>query len=132
MSMQDPISDMLTAVRNANIARHETASFPTSRIKNDILRILQEEGYIKRFENVEVAGKPRTVVVLKYTENEQPVISGIERVSKPSLRQYFGHSDIPRVRSGMGHAILTTSEGIMTDNMARRKKLGGELICKVW
>ena len=132
MSMQDPISDMLTAIRNACIARHETASFPASRIKADICRILQEEGYIKRVESVDMNGKPRIVVVLKYTEGDQPVIRGIERLSKPSLRQYRGHADIPKVRSGMGHSILTTSEGVMTDVMARRKKLGGELICKVW
>jgi small subunit ribosomal protein S8 len=128
--MNDPISDLLTRIRNANRALLPAVELPHSRIKESIVNILKREGYIADFA---VEGKvPRTIKLkLKY-QGKKSIIEGLRRVSTPGLRRYVGATEIPRVRGGLGVAVLSTSEGLMTDVQARRKKIGGELICYVW
>src|SRR6202142_53001 len=128
--MNDPISDLLTRIRNANRALLPTVELPHSRIKESIVGILKREGYIADFA---VEGKvPRTIKLkLKY-QGKKSIIEGLRRVSTPGLRRYVGATEIPRVRGGLGVAVVSTSEGVMTDGQARRKNLGGELICYVW
>jgi small subunit ribosomal protein S8 len=128
--MNDPISDLLTRIRNANRALLPTVELPHSKIKASIVGILKREGYITDFA---VEGKvPRTIKVkLKY-QGKKSIIEGLRRVSTPGLRRYVGATEIPRVRGGLGVAVVSTSEGLMTDVQARRKKIGGELICYVW
>jgi small subunit ribosomal protein S8 len=128
--MNDPISDLLTRIRNANRALLPALELPHSKIKESIVGILKREGYITDFT---VEGKlPRTIKVkLKY-QGKKSIIEGLRRVSTPGLRRYVGATEIPRVRGGLGVAVLSTSEGLMTDVQARRKKIGGELICYVW
>ena len=128
--MNDPISDMLTRIRNANQALLPNVELPHSRIKESIAGILKREGYIADFA---VEGKlPRTIKLrLKY-QGKKSIIEGLRRVSTPGLRRYVGATDIPRVRGGLGVAVLSTSEGLLTDVQARKRKLGGELICYVW
>jgi small subunit ribosomal protein S8 len=128
--MNDPISDLLTRIRNANRALLPALELPHSKIKESIVGILKREGYITDFS---VEGKvPRTIKVkLKY-QGKKSIIEGLRRVSTPGLRRYVGAAEIPRVRGGLGVAVLSTSEGLMTDVQARRKKIGGELICYVW
>ena len=128
--MNDPISDMLTRIRNANRALLPAVEVPHSRIKESIAGILKREGYIADFA---VEGKlPRTIKVkLKY-QGKQSIIEGLRRVSTPGLRRYVGAAKIPRVRGGLGVAVVSTSEGLLTDTQARRKNLGGELICYIW
>ncbi len=128
--MNDPISDLLTRIRNANRALLPALELPHSRIKESIVGILKREGYITDFS---VEGKvPRTIKVkLKY-QGKKSIIEGLRRVSTPGLRRYVGATEIPRVRGGLGVAVISTSEGLMTDVQARRKKIGGELICYVW
>ena len=128
--MNDPISDLLTRIRNANCALLPTVELPHSKIKESIVGILKREGYITDFA---VEGKvPRTIKVkLKY-QGKKSIIEGLRRVSTPGLRRYVGATEIPRVRGGLGVAVVSTSEGLMTDVQARRKKIGGELICYVW
>jgi small subunit ribosomal protein S8 len=128
--MNDPISDLLTRIRNANRALLPTVELPHSKIKASIVGILKREGYITDFA---VEGKvPRTIKVkLKY-QGKKSTIEGLRRVSTPGLRRYVGATEIPRVRGGLGVAVVSTSEGLMTDVQARRKKIGGELICYVW
>ena len=128
--MNDPISDLLTRIRNANRALLPAVDVPHSKIKESIVGILKREGYITDFT---VEGKlPRTIKVkLKY-QGKKSIIEGLRRVSTPGLRRYVGATEIPRVRGGLGVAVLSTSEGLMTDVQARRKKIGGELICYVW
>jgi len=132
MTVSDPIADMLTRIRNAVMARHEYVMVPASRIKLSIARILKEEGFITDYEVVR--GKPHRIIKihLKYTDNNQPVISGLERVSKPGLRVYVGRKEIPRVYGGLGIAILSTSKGVKTGRQAWRQGIGGELLCYVW
>ncbi|HEY83451.1 MAG TPA: 30S ribosomal protein S8 [Dehalococcoidia bacterium] len=132
MTVSDPIADMLTRIRNAVMARHEYVMVPASRMKLSIARILKEEGFITDYEVVR--GKPHRVIKihLKYTDNNQPVISGLERVSKPGLRVYVGRKEIPRVYGGLGIAILSTSKGVKTGHQAWRQGIGGELLCYVW
>lgn len=131
MTMTDPIADMLTRIRNAQMARHDSVEFPASRIKIDILRILKEEGYIKDF-RVRREGPRRQVKVwLKYVE-KKPVLSGLTRVSKPGRRMYVGKHEIPKVLNGVGVAVLSTSQGVITDHQARRRGVGGEVLCFVW
>ncbi len=128
--MNDPISDMLTRIRNATRALHPTADLPHSRMKENIATILKQEGYIADFA-VE-AGVPRKLKLkLKY-QGRKSVIEGLERVSTPGLRRYLGATEMPRVHGGLGVAIVTTSEGVMTGAQARKKNIGGELICYVW
>lgn len=128
--MNDPISDMLTRIRNANLALLPLVSIPHSKLKESIAVILKREGYIQEFL---VEGQlPKTLKLkLKY-QGKKSVIEGLRRVSTPGLRRYVGSTDIPRVRGGLGVAVLSTSEGLMTGNQARKKNLGGELLCYVW
>lgn len=131
MTMTDPIADMLTRIRNAQMAHHDSVEFPASRIKMDILRILKEEGYIKDF-RVRRAGPQRQVKVwLKYVE-KKPVLSGLKRVSKPGRRIYVGKHEIPKVLNGVGVAVLSTSQGVLTDHQARQRGVGGEVLCFAW
>ena len=132
MSVSDPIADMLTRIRNAVTARHDFVLVPLSRTKLAITKILKEEGFIADYEVLR--GKPHRAVKLhlKYDEKKQPVISGLERVSKPGLRVYVGQKEIPRVYGGVGVAILSTAKGVMTGQQAWRQGVGGELLCYVW
>ena len=127
----DTIADMLTRIRNAIMANHERVEVPSSRIKKMIIKILREEGYIKNFKVVEDEGKEKIIVYLKYI-NEEPVIRGLERISKPSRRVYSGKDDIPVVLGGYGIAIISTPQGIMTGKKAAELGIGGEVLCKVW
>ena len=132
MSLTDPVSDMLTRVRNAAAAGHATVNIPHSGLKAEIARILKREGFIGDF-SVEVSGKRSFLQLkLKYTRGDRSVIRGLNRVSKPGIRKYVGCTEIPKVFGGMGTAIISTSRGIVTDREARRAKLGGEVICYVW
>jgi small subunit ribosomal protein S8 len=132
--MTDPISDMLTRIRNASLARHDKAAMPSSTLKRDIAEILKSEGYISdvREGQSEEGGRKELTIVLKYGRDRQGVIDGIRRVSRPGRRVYVRHDRIPLVLSGLGISILSTSHGVMSDKDARRKKVGGELICEVW
>ncbi|MFC2010699.1 30S ribosomal protein S8 [Chloroflexota bacterium] len=132
MTVSDPIADMLTRIRNAVMVRHDSVLLPVSKMKLSIAKILKEEGFISNYEVVR--GKPHRVIkiYLKYGDKNQPVISGLERVSKPGLRVYAGRNEIPRVYSGLGIAILSTSKGVTTGQQAWRLGLGGEMLCYVW
>ncbi len=130
--MTDPIADMLTRVRNANNAKHDTVDIPASNIKKEIAQILLDEGFIKGFDVIDDGKQGIIRIELKYGNNNQKVISGVKRISKPGLRVYVKNDEIPRVLGGLGIAILSTSKGIMTDKEARREGVGGEVICYVW
>jgi len=133
MVMTDSISDMLTRVRNALRARHQRAEMPSSNVRVEIAKILKEEGYIENFKVVEdQPSRRRLVLQLRYGPEGENVLSGLERVSKPSCRVYVGKDDIPVVLGGIGVAILSTSRGIMTGEQARQRSLGGEVLCRVW
>ncbi|MCL0102255.1 30S ribosomal protein S8 [Dehalococcoidia bacterium] len=132
MPVTDPIADLLTRIRNASLAHHTTAQAPYSKMKGAIAQLFKDEGYIRDFSIVR-SGKHRALRVnLIYGENNQPAISGLQRVSKPSLRVYSGFEEIPRVFGGLGTAVLSTSKGVMTGHQAWRDKLGGEILCVVW
>ncbi|HAL62725.1 MAG TPA: 30S ribosomal protein S8 [Chloroflexi bacterium] len=128
----DPIADMLTRIRNGIAARHEWVLVPASKMKITLAKILQEEGYIERFEVTKDKPQPVIRVWLKYTEDDKPALTGLKRVSKPGSRIYAPADKIPRVLSGMGVAILSTSRGVMTDQEARRLGVGGEVLCYIW
>ena len=132
MTVSDSIADMLTRMRNATMARHDSVPIPASRMKLSIARILKEEGFISDYEVLR--GKPHRVIKihLKYSDKNQPVLSGLERVSKPGLRMYVQRKEIPRVYGGIGIAILSTPKGVMTGQQAWRQGIGGELLCYVW
>lgn len=132
MSVSDPIADMLTRIRNAITVRHDFVLIPSSRMKLAITKILKEEGFIADYEALK--GKPHRAIKihLKYDEQNQPIISGLERVSKPGLRVYVERKEIPRVYGGLGIAVLSTANGVMTGQQAWRRKIGGELLCRVW
>lgn len=130
MSMQDPVADMLTRVRNAQAVGKTIVSMPSSRLKKDIARVLQEEGYITGY-SVDDAAKPELTVTLKYFEGK-PVIEKLDRVSRSGLRRYSGKSGLPTVRGGLGVAIISTSKGVMTDRAARSAGVGGEVLCTVF
>ncbi|ARS52079.1 MULTISPECIES: 30S ribosomal protein S8 [Kushneria] len=130
MSMQDTLADMLTRIRNAQMATKETVTMPSSKIKVEVARVLKEEGYIADF-SVEGDVKVDLTITLKYFEGK-PVIEHIQRVSKPSLRSYKGKDELPRVADGLGVAIVSTSRGVMTDRAARQAGVGGEVICTVF
>ncbi|WKY45425.1 30S ribosomal protein S8 [Eubacteriaceae bacterium ES2] len=132
MVMTDPIADMLTRIRNANDAGHKMVEIPASNEKRAIANILMEEGYINKVEYVEDEKQGMIKVTLKYGENKSRVIAGIKRISKPGLRVYAGHADLPKVLNGLGIAIVSTSKGVMTDKKARKAGIGGEVICYVW
>ena len=130
--VSDPVSDMLTRVRNALLARHPKVDVPTSKLKMELARILKEEGYILNFKLVEEGPAKAIRIYLKYTPANAPVISHIERVSRPGCRIYVGGQQIPKVLGGLGINILTTSRGVMTGSTARKNGVGGEILCRVW
>lgn len=132
MQITDPIADLLTRIRNASNARHETVEVPASNMKKAIVQILFEEGYIKKFEVSEDGRQGMIKIWLKYGEGKKQVIAGIKRVSKPGLRVYASCEEMPRVLKGLGVAIVSTSKGIMTDKSARRAHVGGEVLAFVW
>jgi small subunit ribosomal protein S8 len=132
MNSTDPIADMLTRIRNANMARHRELTLPSSRIKREIARILTEEGFIEAFSTSQDGVQEMLNVRLKYVEGRTPVVSGLKRISKPGLRVYARKTEIPRVLGGLGTSILSTSQGIMTGSQARKLNLGGEVLCYVW
>ena len=132
MQITDPIADMLTRIRNANSAKHETVDVPVSNMKKAIAQILLEEGYIKSYEIVDDGKQGMIHITLKYGANKEKVISGLKRVSKPGLRVYSGSQELPKVLKGLGIAIVSTSKGIMTDKKARAEKIGGEVLAFVW
>lgn len=132
MVMTDPIADFLTRIRNANSVNHEKVEIPVSRVKKTLAEILKVEGFIKDYELVEDGKQGILRLYLKYGHNKQKVITGIKRISKPGLRVYVKKDQIPRVLGGLGIAIISTSCGIMTDKEARKRQLGGEVICYVW
>ncbi|WDC83145.1 30S ribosomal protein S8 [Caloramator sp. mosi_1] len=132
MVMTDPIADMLTRIRNANIARKDFVEFPASKIKKAIAQIMLEEGYISNLEEYMDGSVPMLRVTLKYGQNKERVITGVRRISKPGLRVYAQKDNIPKVLGGLGTAILSTSKGIVTDKVARKEGVGGEVICYIW
>lgn len=130
--MTDPIADMLTRIRNANNAKHDSVDIPASNIKKQLAQILLDEGFVKGFDVIEDAKQGIIRVDLKYGAQKEKVISGIKRISKPGLRVYVKSDEVPRVLGGLGIAIISTSSGIVTDKQARNKAVGGEVICYVW
>jgi small subunit ribosomal protein S8 len=132
MVMSDPIADMLTRIRNANVVRHEKVEIPASTIKKEIAEILKKEGFIRDAEYVEDNKRGIIRVFLKYGQNNERVITGLKRISKPGLRVYTKSQEVPRVLGGLGIAIISTSKGLMTDKEARHSKAGGEVLCYVW
>ncbi len=132
MSMSDPLADMLTRIRNGVMAEYESVDIPLSKIKVGVARVLKQEGYIRDYHIINDGVQGTLKIDLKYGPNNERVITGIRRVSKPGLRQYKKSSRIPKVMSGLGIGILTTSRGIITDREARRLNVGGELLCEVW
>lgn len=132
MQITDAIADMLTRIRNAGSAKHESVDIPASNLKRSIANILLEEGYIKNFEEISDGKQGVIRVALKYTNNKQNVITGIKRISKPGLRVYAGKDELPKVLGGLGVAIISTSKGIMTDKKARVEGIGGEVLAFVW
>lgn len=132
MVMSDPIADMLTRIRNANVVRHETVEMPASKVKKQIAEILKREGFIRDAEYIEDNKQGIIRIFLKYGPNQERVITGLKRISKPGLRVYTQSTEIPRVLGGLGIAIISTSKGVMTDKEARQVKSGGEVVCYVW
>ncbi|OHW62434.1 30S ribosomal protein S8 [Andreesenia angusta] len=132
MVMTDPIADMLTRIRNSNNAKHETVDIPASNIKKSLANILLEEGFVKGYDVIEDGKQGIIRVQLKYGADKEKIITGLKRISKPGLRVYVKSDEIPRVLGGLGIAILSTSNGIVTDKVARKEKVGGEVICYVW
>jgi small subunit ribosomal protein S8 len=134
MSMTDPIADMLTRIRNGIQSRHDRVEMPSSKLKVEVAKILKSEGFISNYKVVEEDGKPQASlrVYLKYSENGEPVIHGIERVSRPGRRVYRGKAEIPQVLGGLGLAIVSTSKGVLSGAEAARTGIGGEVLCQVW
>ena len=132
MQITDPVADMLTRIRNANTAKHESVDVPASNLKKAIAKILLDEGYIKSYEVVEDGTQGVIRIQLKYLAGKEKVISGLRRVSKPGLRVYAGADELPRVLKGLGIAIISTSKGVMTDEAARANHVGGEVLAFVW
>ena len=133
MTMSDPIADMLTRIRNANTAKHDTVDVPASKMKIAIAEILFNEGYISKYEIVEEGNFNTIHITLKYgVDKNEKVISGIKRISKPGLRIYAGKDELPRVLGGLGTAIISTNNGVITDKEARRLGVGGEVLCYIW
>jgi len=133
MASNDTIADMLTRIRNANLARHQTTEVPSTKMTRNIARVLLEEGFISEFSETGEGAQKRLVIALKYKgKRRRPIINALQRVSKPGLRVYSNCRDLPRVLGGIGIAIVSTSSGIMTDRDARRQGVGGEVLCYVW
>jgi small subunit ribosomal protein S8 len=132
MTMTDPIADMLTRIRNANVVKHETVDVPASNMKKELARILLEEGFVRGYDVIEDGKQGIIRVQLKYGQSGERVISGLKRISKPGMRVYAANHDIPKVLNGLGISIISTSKGILTDRQARKENVGGEVICYVW
>ena len=132
MTMSDPIADMLTRVRNANMVRHEKLELPSSNIKKEIAEILKNEGFVKSVEYIEDDKQGVIRMFLKYGQNNERVITGLKRISKPGLRVYAKADEIPRVLNGLGIALVSTSEGVVTDKVARQRGIGGEVLAYIW
>jgi small subunit ribosomal protein S8 len=132
MTMTDPVADMLTRVRNASIAYHESTTMPSSKIKVNIAKILEQEGYITGWSVDDAEPQPNLTVTMKYGQNRERVITGLRRVSKPGLRVYVKKDEVPRVLGGLGVAIVSTNAGLMTDRTARQQGRGGEVVAYVW
>ena len=133
MAVSDPIADMLTRIRNANTAKHDTVDVPASKMKLSIAEILFNEGYIKKYDVIEDGNFKTIRITLKYgADKNEKIISGLQRISKPGLRVYAGKEDLPRVLGGLGIAIISTNQGVVTDKKARELKVGGEVLCFVW
>jgi small subunit ribosomal protein S8 len=134
MTMTDPIADMLTRIRNANVAMHDEVRMPASKLKENLAVLLHKEGYIEGFHTEDNTERPgRSLIIeMKYSPERERVISGVKRVSKPGLRVYSKADTIPRVLGGLGVAVLSTSQGLMTDREARKRRMGGEILCFVW
>ena len=133
MSMTDPISDLLTWIRNAHLAKHDRLDVPLSRLKLEVCRILKEEGFIKNYREVDTAGPSRSVrIFLRYSAEGEPAINNVERISKPGRRVYRRAGEIQPVRNGLGVGIVSTSQGLLTDAQARERRIGGEILCELW
>jgi len=132
MLMNDPIADMLTRIRNALIARHDTVTLPASNMKKSIAKILLDEGYVKSVDYIDDGLQGQIKIVLKYAEGKQSVIKGLKRISKPGLRVYARNEELPKVLGGLGVAIISTSKGVMTDKEARKAGVGGEVLAYIW
>ncbi len=132
MSMTDPIADMLTRIRNGIYRKYDTVDIPSSQLKLDLARIFKEEGFIRKYEIVDQKAHKVIRIHLKYVRQDQPVIDGLRRISKPGRRVYVGKDEIPTVRGGLGLAVLSTSQGLMTDRESKRRNIGGELLCYIW
>ena len=132
MLVNDPIADMLTRIRNAQVARHDAVTIPASNTKKAIAKILLDEGYVKSVENVTENDRPAIKITLKYLDKKAPVIQGLKRISKPGLRVYAACDELPKVLGGLGIAIISTSKGVMTDKQAREENVGGEVLCDVY
>jgi small subunit ribosomal protein S8 len=134
VTMTDPIADMLTRIRNANVAMHENVRMPSSKLKESLAAVLVNEGYIEDFKVSDSSGRPGRVldITMKYTKDRHRTISGVRRISKPGLRVYTAADKLPRVLGGLGVAVLSTSQGLMTDREARKRRVGGEILCYVW
>ena len=131
MTMTDPIADMLTRIRNANVVKHETVDVPASNMKKELARILLEEGFIRGYDVIEDGKQGIIRIQLKYGQTGERVISGLKRISKPGMRVYADKHEVPRVLNGLGISIISTSKGILTDKQARKENVGGEVICYV-
>lgn len=132
MSMTDPISDLLCRIRNAAKAKHKAVDIPASRLKNEVARILNDLRYIKKFSLIKIDGKPVLRIWMRYNKNDESIISGLERISKPGLRIYVSSEDLFKLQQKVGTMIVSTSSGVMTHKDALKAKVGGELICRVW
>ena len=132
MTMTDPIADMLTRIRNANVVKHETVDVPASNMKKELARISLEEGFIRGYDVIEDGKQGIIRIQLKYGQTGERVISGLKRISKPGMRVYADKHEVPRVLNGLGISIISTSKGILTDKQARKENVGGEVICYVW
>ena len=132
MTMTDPIADMLTRIRNANVVKHETVDVPASNMKKELARILLEEGFVRGYDVIEDGKQGIIRIQLKYGQTGERVISGLKRISKPGRRVYADKHEVPRVLNGLGISIISTSKGILTDKQARKENVGGEVICYVW
>ena len=132
MTMTDPIADMLTRIRNANVVKHETVDVPASNMKKELARILLEEGFIRGYDVIEDGKQGIIRIQIKYGQTGERVISGLKRISKPGMRVYADKHEVPRVLNGLGISIISTSKGILTDKQARKENVGGEVICYVW
>ncbi|WP_020006855.1 30S ribosomal protein S8 [Salinicoccus albus] len=132
MTISDPIADMLTRIRNANMVRHDSLEIPASNIKKEIAGILKAEGYVKNVEYIDDDKQGVIRVFLKYSSKKEKVITGLKRISKPGLRVYAQRDELPRVLNGLGIALISTSEGVLTDKQARKRNIGGEVLAYVW